>query len=123
MFHTTQDYDYKVERVITQEEFHNSIQKIEELKMVISKYKRQEKNKRYRRNIEETQGYISNQVISTRLKTFLISKGITHISQFPHIRYSDIIESYGFGKTMEQEFRSFLYTNGIRTKPKDQEED
>lgn len=123
MYTLTQDYDYKVERVITREEYHNSIQKIEELQMVISKYKRQEKNKRYHRNIEETQGYISNQVISTRLKTFLLSKGITHISQFSHIRYSDIIESYGFGKTMEQEFKSFLYLNGIRTKPKDQEQE
>ena len=110
----TQDY-------ITKEEYHQSLQRIEELKMVVTKYKRQEKNTRFQRNIEETKGYISNQVISTRLKTFLISKGITHISQFTHIRFSDIIESYGFGKTMEQEFRTFLYINGIRMKPKDQE--
>ena len=113
--------EYKVQRVITEREFIDTQKKIEELELVISLYKRQERNSRFQRNIEETGGYVIRQDISTRLKSFLQSQGINHISQFSHIRYVDIVGKYGFGKTMEEEFKKFLWSNGIRTKPKDQD--
>ena len=113
--------EYKVQRVITEREFIDTQKKIEELEVVISLYKRQERNSKFQRNIEETGGYVIRQDISTRLKSFLQSQGINHISQFSHIRYVDIVGKYGFGKTMEEEFKKFLWSNGIRTKPKDQD--